>query len=928
MVKHSEVADLVADKISKWERVPELGGGVVTREQWNGAEGSWAVGVYDPQTTFETLHEFLEKQPRARYVVVGQQFDKDPGVHAMEHPGTYVATLEVVVDGRELTADDRFYEILEEARDYNGPVVLIAILHERPFLYRYNPSAEQAFTPDSGTMTSIIESFLQREEQLVLFVKKEKEMAGEGAEGAAGALAAGLGSASEGEVTVLYASDTGHAEECARKMSRIIKLAGRPVQMKTMNSAKDAPLQGLMLFVTSTAGKGEFPANGTGFWENLESRKENVEGLTFSTLSLGDSKYWPEPEHFAAAGRRLHQKLVDLGGTPLLDIAISDEQDADGYRTGFSAWEKELRKAMSLKAGDDAGAAADEAPHKTPEQAKYDSNYLRGTLSTSLRDRTTGGIPQPDQVVIKHHGIYQQDDRDMRAERQALGLENAFSFMIRVRQTAGDGNAAQWRAIDEIASTLGKPNLKITTRQTWQLQGIQKHNLIESVRMIQRACMDSIAACGDVARMVCCTSNPMATTPALMDECVHYTKEIHDHCLPKTRAWHEIFILDDAVPNKKYKVGGSTPFEEEPLYGRTYLPRKFKMAVAIPPYNDVDIYTHDVGFIAIIENNQLKGFNVIIGGGLGYTHNNRATFPRLGSMLGFIEKDKAKYVAEMVIAVQRDHGCRSDRKHARLKYTVHDHGIDWYRAQVEDLLGAKFEPARPFEFTERSDPVGWMENAAGHHLGIYIEEGRVAGREKEGLRKLADRDICKFRMTCNQGLILTHIKTEDKAVVESIMEEHGIRYKRDERVSGLRSASNACSALPLCPLAFSEAERYLPDLVSLLEAEARRYGLFDEQISIRMTGCPNSCGRPEMAEIGLVGRAPGSYNLYLGGDHLGTRANRIYKEGLEEAQIIEEVSPLLGKYAANREPGERFGNFLVRSGVVKPNNYGPDFHDF
>jgi len=302
----------------------------------------------------------------------------------------------------------------------------------------------------------------------------------------------------------------------------------------------------------------------------------------------------------------------------------------------------------------------------------------------------------------------------------------------------------------------------------------------------------------------------------------------------------------------------------EPLYGRHYLPRKFKMGVAIPPYNDVDIYIHDIGYIAIVERGVLQGFNVLLGGGLGYTHNNRNTFPRLGTMFGFVSKDRAKLVAEMVMVVQRDNGDRVDRKHARLKYTIHDKGFDWFKAQVEDLLGFNFEPARSFEFSERIDQLGWMHNEAGWHVGLFIEEGRVAGKELEGLRKIADLDICRFRMTCNQSVALTHIKDDkNKAAVEAVLVEYGIRWSRGE-ISGMRAGSFACASLPLCVMAFAEAERYLPQLVTSLEEVLKPLGLFKDEFVIRMTGCPNSCGRPEMAEIGLVGQAPGTYKLYLG----------------------------------------------------------------
>jgi sulfite reductase (NADPH) hemoprotein beta-component len=420
-----------------------------------------------------------------------------------------------------------------------------------------------------------------------------------------------------------------------------------------------------------------------------------------------------------------------------------------------------------------------------------------------------------------------------------------------------------------------------------------------------------------------------------MEEVVEIGKQIHDYCLPKTGAFHEIWCMEPGdVAQKKYQVGGSTPYTEEPIYGKHYLPRKFKMGIAIPPYNDVDLYANCLGFIAIIEGSELKGFNVCVGGGLGHTHNNRKTFPRLSTQIGFVEKDKAHLVAEMVMVVQRDYGDRVNRKNARLKYTVHDNGADWFKQQLEDLLGFEFEAARPFEFKYRSDPIGWMKNEAGWHLGTFIEGGRVVGTGKEALRKVADLNICKFRMTCNQSVILTHVKEQDKAKIESILTEGGVRWKIGKTLGGMRKASFACAALPMCPLAFAEAERYIPKLVSLLEVELDKCGLFEDEISIRMTGCPNSCGRPELAEIGLVGVAPGMYKMYLGGCNYGTRMNRIYKEGIDEAQIIETLTPLFADYAAGRLKNgkdggwEKFGDFVVRTGVVKENKYGPDYHDF
>jgi len=376
---------------------------------------------------------------------------------------------------------------------------------------------------------------------------------------------------------------------------------------------------------------------------------------------------------------------------------------------------------------------------------------------------------------------------------------------------------------------------------------------------------------------------------------------------------------------EKNLVMGSTPVEEEPLYGKTYLPRKFKVAVAIPPCNDVDVFAHCAGFIAIIEDGKLQGFNVTVGGGLGFTHNNQKTFPRLADVIGFCEPGDAKYVCECVLTVTRDFGDRTNRKHARLKYCVEDYGPAWYREQVEERLGKKLGEPRPYRFESRGDLFGWVKSEDGAwHCGTQVPIGRVKDKMKDGLAKVAmELKGCGiFRMTCNQSVLISEVPEAKKEIVSRLLEEYGIPHTPETTVSGLRRNMMACVALPTCPLAFAEAERYLPTLVGRLEAVLERCGLRDTDIVIRMTGCPNSCGRPSMCEIGFIGKAPGTYNMYLGGDFIGTRLNTLFVESVTEDQIVELLTPIFGCYAKDREKGEQFGDFVVRKGYVKPMTAG------
>ncbi|PQA94621.1 sulfite reductase subunit beta [Chryseobacterium shigense] len=541
------------------------------------------------------------------------------------------------------------------------------------------------------------------------------------------------------------------------------------------------------------------------------------------------------------------------------------------------------------------------------ERIKTGSNGLRGTLKESLLDDFTGAIREDDQTLIKFHGMYQQDDRDRREERVAKKLEWLYSYMIRLRLPGGFLTSAQWAGLHEIAENHSTGVIKITTRQTIQLHGILKSHVKPTIQNFNLHHLDSIAACGDVNRNVTCTSNPSESP--LHQEIYELAGKISEMCLPKTKSYYDLWIDDELVIDRKT--------EEDPLYQDRYLPRKLKIGIAIPPNNDVDVFINDIALIAIIENNQIVGYNIAAGGGLGATHGNDATYARLASLLGFVDtEEKALKAVYEIITVQRDFGNRSDRKLSRLKYTIDKLGIEGYRTEVEKRCGFAFEPAREFKFEQRKDRYGWLQNHEGKWFyTVFVEHGRILDIEgyplKSGLLKIAETGKVNFRFTCNQNLILSDIHEQDKGEIEKILKEHGISGYTDE-VSALRKNSVACVALNTCSLALAEGQRYLPVLVTKIEPVLEKYGLQNEDITIRMTGCPNGCGRSPNAEIGLVGTAYGKYNLHIGGDRLGMRLNTKFKENIGEEEILETLDELFGIYSEGRYSEETFGDFSYR----------------
>ena len=541
------------------------------------------------------------------------------------------------------------------------------------------------------------------------------------------------------------------------------------------------------------------------------------------------------------------------------------------------------------------------------EKVKQTSDSLRGTIKEGLADEITGAISEDDKALVKFHGMYLQDDRDRREERAEKKLERLYSFMIRLRLPGGFLTAEQWLATQDIAGEHTTGIIKITTRQTVQLHGLYKSHVKPTIQAFNTAKLHSIATCGDINRNVIAASHPQQSP-------IH--KEVHDFSfkidkllLPKTKAYFEIWLDDEKIADKKD--------EEDPLYQDRYLPRKFKIAIAIPPNNDVDVFGNDLGLIAIIENNKLKGYNIAIGGGLSSTHGNPATYPRLGTVIGFVSgEEKILKTIYEIVTIQRDYGNRSDRSLARLKYTVDKMGVEWFKTEIARRTGFPLEKEKPFQFTDRKDFYGWFQNH--DQLWYYtpfIENGRVTDDEKAALKtalyEIAETRKLNFRFTANQNVILADIRNEDKETIEKILKKYHIEEYTDA-VSSIRRNSMACVALNTCPLAFAEAQRYLPSLLSKIEPMLNKYGLQQEDIILRMTGCPNGCARSYIAEIGFIGTALGRYNLQLGGDHAGMRLNKVYKESMDEAAILQELDQLFAQFAGERKKSESFGDFAVR----------------
>lgn len=536
------------------------------------------------------------------------------------------------------------------------------------------------------------------------------------------------------------------------------------------------------------------------------------------------------------------------------------------------------------------------------EHLKAGSDGLRGTLVDSLSDPVTGALREGDAQLLKFHGSYQQDDRDVREERRQQKLEPAYSFMIRTRLPGGVANPKQWLDLDALAVRYGNGGLRLTTRQAFQIHGILKRDLKPTIAAINQTLMDTIAACGDVNRNVMASPNPVDSRA---HAAVHAAAvELSEHLLPHTRAYHEIWLDEQRI------VGAD---ESEPVYGPTYLPRKFKIGIAVPPVNDVDVYSQDLGFIAILEHGELIGYNLLAGGGMGCTHGDERTYPRLADVFGFIRPEQLIPAAEAVLTTQRDFGNRTDRKLSRLKYTIDRLGLDAFKAEIEKRLGESLQPVREFSFSQSGDRFGWQQGYDGRwHLNLRIESGRIKGHALDGLREIARIHRGDFRLTPNQNLIIAGVDTDQRPVIDDLAARFGLDGYR--RGSAMRQLALACVALPTCTLAMAEAERYLPDFLQRAEALLAKYALTDAPILLRISGCPNGCSRPYLGEIALVGKAPGRYNLHLGADFQGRRLNRMVRENIDETAVLETLEPLLADFAGSRNAGEGFGDFLLRQG--------------
>ncbi|KAI1307687.1 hypothetical protein EDD11_004389 [Mortierella claussenii] len=902
----------------------------------------------------------LDTEPYTARTQNPENRKKDIGLYAMNYGSVFVASVAVY------SSYSHVLHALIEADQYQGPSIVLAylprpdeenvspitVLKETKLavdtgywpLYRWNPAldekGEEPFRLDSERIKQDLQQFLERENHLSLIIQQNPDIARtlthsvesetkardaalkKKAKDDFAKLMGGLGGP---PLLILFGSDGSNAEGLAKRLVKGAKLRNLSARYSAMDdvSIEDLTLEKHVIFVVSTAGQGEFPVNAREFWKALSATTElGVSETKFGVFGLGDSHYWPREEDaifYNRPSKELHAKLVELGANPLLELGQGNDQDSDSFETAWAVWEPLLWESLGCKPLENVV----EEPKKSADDAmKIESNYLRGTIAEGLLDTTTGQLrAEADTKLTKFHGIYQQDDRDLREERKAQGLEKAFSFMVRVRVPGGAATPAQWLAMDSISDVTANGTLKLTTRQAFQFHGVLKRNLKQNIQLINKSLLDTIAACGDVNRNIMCNPNPHQSD--LHKQVNDFATKLSAHLLPKTSAYREIW-LDQKL------VKGEAVVDNEPLYGPTYLPRKFKIVVAVPPNNDVDVFAHDLGFIAITnKDGSLAGFNVTVGGGMGMTHGNKKTYPRLADIIGFCKPEQAIETGEKVMLVQRDFGDRMNRKHARLKYTIDDRGIEWFKTELQSRLPFTLQEPRPFKFLDNADRYGWTQGQDKlWHYCCYIENGRVkdtpAEPHKTGLREIAKIHNGEFRLTPNQHLIIANVKQSEKARIQELLEQ----YKLDKlNYTGAMLNSMACVAFPTCSLAMAESERYLPSLVEKFESTLEECGLRDDAVTIRMTGCPNGCARPYVAEIAFVGKAFGAYNVYLGGGHHGERLNKLYKESLTEPEIVAELTPMLRRWASERHDGEHFGDFVIRVGIIKATLSGKTFHD-
>ncbi|KAJ3720900.1 sulfite reductase subunit beta [Lentinula raphanica] len=883
----------------------------------------------------------------------------DIGLYAMNYGSVYVASVALY------SSYAHMMQALVEADRFDGPSVVLGylpylseqtsaidILKETKLavdagywpLYRWDPSKKderETFSLDSDHIKNDLAQFLDRQNHLSQLVRSRPALAAD----VAGSLGQNLKDARLSKardeynkllhavdappMRIFYASDGGGAEKMAKRLAARGKIRGLDVNVAVLDTISLDTLaheEGYAVFITSTAGQGEPPQNGKKFFKSLNAAMNQgdnkailLSGLRYLVFGLGDSHYWPRPEdahYYNRPSRELDSKLSLLGAQRLLELHLGDSQDADGPETQYKVWEARIWKLFGV---DSIEVSRKEPQPITLEHVKAASGYLRGTIAEGIADLTTGALAPTDPPLTKYHGIWQQDDRDIREERQAQGLEPAYNFMVRVRMPGGLCTPMQWLQLDRLADEYGNGTMKITTRQTLQFHGILKKYLKKSIQDINKALLDTLEVGGDVNSNIVCSSIP--TMSDIYAQVHSFCTKISDRLMPRTTAYHEIW-LDQKM------VAGHAVKDFEPVYSEWYLPRKFKIAIAVPPTNDVDIFTNDLGYIAIIDDDgtNVIGYNVLVGGGMGITLGNQKTYPRIASLIGFCTPEQAVDVAEKVTLVQRDFGDRVDRKTARLKYTVDRMGLEIFKTELEMRLGYTMQESRPFSFDRNLDEYGWVEGQSGRfYFTTFIENGRIQDTQKMQL-KACLREIAKihkgsFRLTTNQHLIIAEVEKDDIPKIKDILS----RYNINNGLSGLRLSSSACVAFPTCGLAMAESERYLPLLIDKLEIICEESGLRNDSIMIRMTGCPAGCTRPNVAEIGFLGKAPGAYVMLLGGGENGQRLARVYRENVTEPEILAILAPMIKHYALDRYEHERFGDFVIRKGYIEAVNTSHEF---
>lgn len=724
-------------------------------------------------------------------------------------------------------------------------------------------------------------------------------------------------------LTVLFGSDNGNGEGVAKRIATGAKSRGILVKLMAMDDYED--IGGLsdesnIVIVCSTAGQGEMPTNARNFWKafnGLLKGEINLSEVNVGIFGLGDSHYWSREEDavfYNRPGKLLDAKFENLGASKLVRLGMGDDQDEDGFETEFSTWSLELWKALGVQ------NVQEEVDIYTDERMKIDSNYLRGSIAQDLVDDSTGTVSEISEKLLKFHGIYLQEDRDLRDERMKQGLEKAYSFMVRVRTPGGIVTPKQWLAIENLSSKFGDKTIKLTAHQTIQLHGIPKKKLRTTIRGINKTLLTTLGAGGDVNRNIISTS--ITETPEVHSQIQATVSRLAELLAPKTTAYHEIWLDNSMVAPQAVQ-------DFEPIYGPSYLPQKFSIAVAVPPGNDVDIYAHDLGYIAIVDpiRKEVTGYNVVIGGGMGYDPGNKKTYPQVASLIGYIPAHAIINFTEAAVLTQRDHGSRVERARARFKYTIETLGIDFIKREIEQRSGQKLEEPIRFHFNDNIDQYGWTKGVGDTwNFVMYIENGRIKDTPdfmcKTGLRELAKFHKGDFRLTPNQHLVICNVPDVDLEKTKA----HLVKYKLDNlSLSGIRKSSMACVGLPTCGQAMSESERYLPNLIYLIEQIMEENGLRNDSIVIRMSGCPNGCVRSHLAELAFVGQSPNTYNMYLGGSSKGERLNKLYMEGLKEEDILQQLRPMIEKYALERNDNESFGDWVIRAGYVKRTNSGVDF---